>query len=200
MDVTVIISIIERIGYLGLFLLSAGESCLLPIPSEVILPFAGYLVYKGVMNFWLAFLIALFGQIFGSILAYFLGFYGGRVFVLKYGKYFLVSKKRFEKIERWFQNYGHLSVFFGKLLPVIRTIIALPAGVMKMSFWKFLIYSFGGSLPWTLAFIYFGFVLGPTWDLIFKLIKNLKYAILIGIFLFLIYWIYKYRNENKTNS
>ncbi len=187
-------------GYVGLFLLIAGESALLPIPSEVILPFAGYLVFSGSISFWLAVTAAVTGQLFGSVLAYALGYYGGRPIVLKYGKYFLLNHKHFEHVELWFSKHGKLAVFFGRLLPVVRTLISFPAGITKMSFKKFLLYSTLGIVPWTILLIYIGFKLGAAWQSIITAFDKFQLVVIAGIIVFLIWWVWNAYRENRNIS
>lgn len=161
-----ITSAISHSGYAGIFLLMSIESACIPIPSEVIMTFSGYLVYLGRFNLeWVALAGAL-GCNAGSIAAYAVGAYGGRPLVEKYGRYLLVSKHDLELADRWFARYGDATVFFARLLPVVRTFIALPAGVARMNFLRFNIYTFLGSLPWCWALAYAGTRLGAHWDAI----------------------------------
>lgn len=161
-----ITSAISHSGYAGIFLLMSIESACIPIPSEVIMTFSGYLVYLGRFNLeWVALAGAL-GCNAGSIAAYAVGAYGGRPLAEKYGRYLLVSKHDLELADRWFARYGDATVFFARLLPVVRTFIALPAGVARMNFLRFNIYTFLGSLPWCWALAYAGTRLGAHWDAI----------------------------------
>lgn len=159
-----IIYLINMWGYGGILVTMAIESACIPLPSEIIMPFAGYLVSVGRFSlvgvtFWGA-----IGNLLGSWVAYGVGYYGGRPFLDKYGKYFLMHKADIEFADKWFMKYGHSAVFFGRLLPVIRTFISLPAGIVKMDFWKFSLFSFAGSLPWSLLLAYFGLKLGSHWQ------------------------------------
>ena len=192
--------LMASMGYIGLFFLIAGESALLPIPSEIILPFAGYLIFSGNMTFWLAVLVAILGQIFGSAVSYAIGYYGGRPLVLKYGKYFLLSHKHFEHVELWFKKHGMQAVFFGRLLPVIRTIISFPAGITKVNFKKFLLYSTLGITPWTIFLVYIGFKLGEKWQSIIATFDKFQLVVIAGIIVFLVWWVWKGVHENKTSS
>lgn len=149
-----------------IFVGMALESANIPIPSELIFGFAGYLVYLGKLNFWLATTYGVLGGLFGSIISYAIGYYGGRPFVLKYGKYFFVTRDKMELADRWFDRYGMIAVFAGRLLPVIRTFISLPAGFARVDFTKFVIYTILGSVPWTIALTYLGVILGENWHLI----------------------------------
>ena len=159
-----IISVISTGGYLGIVLLMAIESACIPLPSEIIMPFSGYLVYVGRFKLlWVATMGAL-GCNLGSAVAYAVGYYGGRPLVEKYGSYILLSRHELDWTERFFARYGNSTVFVSRLLPVIRTFIALPAGVARMNQVKFHFYTFIGSWPWCLGLAYVGMKLGQRWD------------------------------------
>lgn len=195
--------LIAKVGYVGLFFLMTGESALLPIPSEVVLPFAGFLVFSGKMAFWLAVIIAIAGQLFGSILSYYVGYYGGRPAVLRYGKYLHLSEKRLLHIEGWFKKYGSATIFFGRLLPVVRTVISFPAGIAKMNFRKFLFYSVIGIIPWTIFLVYFGLKLGEKWQSIIATFDQFQLIVIAGVIIFLVWWIWKVyteQHEYKTST
>ena len=144
------------------------ESTLIPIPSEIVIPFAGFLAYMGEMNIWLIVLVSSFANLTGSIIAYEIGKYLGRGFIERYGKYVLLNMKHVELVERWFDRYGSLTVLFSRILPVVRTVNALPAGIGKMNFPKFCIYTFIGSIPWNLALVLVGYLLKENWSLLEK--------------------------------
>jgi len=197
---SLITKLISQSGYFGLFFLMLGESFLIPIPSEIVLPFAGFLVFSGKMNFFLAVIIGVLGQIFGSTLAYYVGYFGGRQFVLKYGSYFFLNKKHFEYAEKWFDKHGAEAVFTCRLLPLVRTLISFPAGITKMNFRKFIFYSTLGIIPWTMVLIYFGIVLGSAWETIIKKFDELQILVVIGLVIFVIWWILKDFKERKKQS
>lgn len=159
-----VIHVISAMGYPGIVLLMAIESACIPLPSEIIMPFSGYLVYTGQFNLWWVGVAGAAGCNVGSIVAYYVGYYGGRPLVERYGQYVLLSRHDLEIADRWFARYGEATVFFSRLLPVIRTFIALPAGVMRMDFWRFNLYTFLGSLPWCLGLAYAGMKLGEHWN------------------------------------
>jgi membrane protein DedA with SNARE-associated domain len=154
---------ILQLGYGGIVLLMAVESACVPLPSEVIMPFSGYLVSTGDLRLWLVALAGAAGCVVGSLLAYALGFWGGRPLVEKYGKYVLISHHDLNLAERWFQRYGDITIFVGRLLPVVRTFIALPAGVARMPLWRFNLYTFVGSFIWCWVLAWIGFKLGEHW-------------------------------------
>lgn len=159
-----IVATIATLGYSGVVLLMAIESACIPLPSEIIMPFAGYLVSRGEMNLWAVGVAGAIGCVLGSLVAYWAGMYGGRPFIEKYGRYILLSRHDLDLADRWFAKYGELIVFTARLLPAIRTFIAFPAGVARMNLTRFVIYTFAGSLPWCLALAYVGQKLGEQWD------------------------------------
>jgi membrane protein DedA with SNARE-associated domain len=163
-----IINIISQMGYSGIVLTMGIESACIPLPSEIIMPFSGSLVSSGRFTMLGVSLAGAFGCVVGSVIAYVAGYYGGRPFLEKYGKYILLSKKEIDSAERWTKKYGDTAIFVSRLLPVIRTFISLPAGIAKMSFIKFVIYTFLGSLPWCWALAYIGKLLGDNWNTLGK--------------------------------
>ena len=155
--------VIAAMGYGGIVLLMAIESACIPLPSEIIMPFAGYLVYRGEMTLGGAALAGAIGCVVGSIPAYYLGQFGGRPLIERYGRYLLISHRELDLADRLFQRWGQWVVFAGRLLPVIRTFIAFPAGVSRMPMGKFLIYTFVGSYPWCYALAWVGAWAGEAW-------------------------------------
>lgn len=149
-------------GYLGIVLAMALESCCIPLPSEIVMPLAGYFAFTNPSHFSLlgVGIAGAIGCLVGSAIAYGIGAAGGRPLLLRYGKYILISKADSDRADRWFAKYGGGVAFFSRLLPVIRTYISLPAGISRMSFWKFLLFTFLGSLPWTFALAFVGYKLG----------------------------------------
>ncbi|MGB8707963.1 MAG: DedA family protein [Dehalococcoidia bacterium] len=163
-----ITQLISSWGYLGIFVTMTLESALIPIPSEAVIPFAGFLAYMGEMNIWLIVLVSSFANLTGSIIAYEIGKYLGRGFVERYGKYVLLNMEHLKLVEGWFEKYGSLTVFFSRLLPLVRTVNALPAGIGKMNFPKFCLYTFIGSIPWNLALVFVGYLLKQNWNVLEK--------------------------------
>lgn len=176
-----VIYVINMGGYPGIVLLMGIESACIPLPSEIIMPFSGYLVYTGRFNLWWVATAGAIGCNVGSIVAYWVGYYGGRPLVERYGRYVLISRHDLELADRWFARYGQATVFFSRLLPVIRTFIALPAGVVRMDFWKFNVYTFLGSFPWCLGLAWAGLKLGEHWDGLRGYFH--KFDVVIGAFL-----------------
>lgn len=151
---------ISTLGPLGISLLMAIESCNVPLPSEAVLPFAGFLVSKGLMSIHVAAFAGAFGCVLGSIPSYYLGYFGGRPFIEKYGKWFLVSKHDLEMADKWEQKYGNYAFFLCRMLPIVRTFISLPAGILKANFKQFILFTFLGSLFWSYPLIFVGMKLG----------------------------------------
>ena len=159
-----IIAVISATGYLGIALLMAIESACIPLPSEIIMPFSGYLVHTGRFQlFWVATAGAI-GCNLGSAVAYWIGAHGGRPLVERFGKYVLLSRHDLDRTTHFFLKYGSITVFLARLLPVVRTFIALPAGIARMPQGRFHIYTFLGSWPWCFALAYVGMRLGLSWD------------------------------------
>ena len=142
----------------------AIESACIPLPSEIIMPFSGYLVSTGQLNLWAVGVAGAVGCVLGSLVAYWVGMYGGRPVIEKYGRYVLLSRHDLDIADRWFANHGEAIVFVSRLLPAIRTFIAFPAGVARMNLKRFIIYTFAGSLPWCLGLAYIGQKLGEQWN------------------------------------
>ena len=164
----IFLSFIASWGYVAVAVLMAAENACIPIPSELILGFAGYLVFAGHMSFEGALAAGMVGGLLGSIFAYEVGARGGRAFVEKYGKYFLIKKSHVDIAQHWFDRYGLKAVFFSRMLPVVRTFISLPAGFARVDTKRFFVYTIAGSLPWTAAILYAGMVLGESWTLLME--------------------------------
>ena len=159
-----IIGVISTLGYGGIVLLMAIESACIPLPSEIIMPFAGFLVFKGELLLWGVALAGAVGCVVGSIPAYYLGMYGGRPLVEKYGKWVLISHHDIRLADQWFDRYGEIIIFVGRLLPAVRTFIAFPAGIARMPMGKFIAYTFIGSLIWCWLLAYAGMKTGEHWE------------------------------------
>ncbi len=191
--------VIISIGPWGVALLMAIESCNIPLPSEAILPFAGYLVTKGVFSIHTAAFFGAIGCVLGSIPSYYLGYFGGRKFVEKYGKYFLISKHDLELADKWVDKYGDWSFFVCRMLPVVRTFISLPAGILRARKRTFFLFTFLGSLIWSYVLVYVGVKLGENTDKL-KHIWHKFDAVIIAVCLILaIVYIY-HHIKNLKNS
>lgn len=184
-----VISVEQTMGVWGLVFLMGIESACIPLPSEIIMPFAGYLVYKGEFNLWTATFAGSLGCVVGGWVAYAAGYYGGRPFVEKYGKYILFNPHDLVIAEKLFAKHGEIIAFVSRLLPVIRTFIALPCGIVRMSFWKFTIYSFLGSLPFCFFLTWVGMKLGENWNTLHEYFRDADIIIGILILIGAAFWI-----------
>jgi membrane protein DedA with SNARE-associated domain len=184
-----IMGVISSMGYAGIVLLMAIESACIPLPSEIIMPFSGFLVFQGQMSLNGIALAGAIGCVLGSIPAYYLGMLGGRPLVEKYGKWVLISHRDLDWADRAFAKHGEIIIFIGRLLPAVRTFIAFPAGVAKMRMSKFIMYTFVGSLIWCYLLGYAGFVLGEHWDSLKVYFHQFHYGIAGAGLLFVIWYI-----------
>ena len=193
-----VIDTISASGYLGIVILMGIESACIPLPSEIIMPFSGYLVFRGDFELFRVGLAGAFGCVVGSVPAYYLGLYGGRPLVERYGKYVLISHRDLDVADRWFERYGDWAIFFSRLLPVVRTFISFPAGVARMNFTRFVIYTFIGSFPWCLGLAYVGMKLGENWDTLGVYFHRFDIVIGILIALGVIYYIWHHLKGRKA--
>lgn len=192
-----IIAVLSSLGYAGVVLLMAIESACIPLPSELIMPFAGYLVFKGQLALWGVALAGAVGCVLGSLVAYYVGLFGGRPLVQRYGRYLLISHHDLDLADRWFARHGDIIIFIGRLLPVVRTFIAFPAGVARMPLAKFVIYTFVGSLIWCWALAWLGQSLGEHWDTLGVYFHRFDEVIAIGILAAAVWWIWRHLQNLK---
>jgi membrane protein DedA with SNARE-associated domain len=183
-----IVSMISTFGYIGIFLTMAIESACIPLPSEIIMPFSGYLVTTGQFTMLGVTLAGAIGNVAGSLVAYYAGVWGGRPFFERYGPYMLVSVRDIEMADRWFAKYGEAAVFFGRMLPVVRTFISLPAGIAGVNIYRFILFTFLGALPWCYLLAYIGVKMGEQWEHLrgyfhqFDIVIGVGLALAIGYF------------------
>jgi membrane protein DedA with SNARE-associated domain len=220
-----IVGTISTLGYGGIVLLMAIESACIPLPSEVIMPFSGYLVYTGRFNLghvlgisttgigymtytgWFNLcavgVAGAVGCVLGSLVAYWVGSKGGRPLIEKYGRYILFSMHDLDLADRWFARYGEIIVFGSRLLPVVRTFIAFPAGVARMNLTRFTVYTFIGSLPWCIGLAYVGQLLGEQWDKN-ETLKSWfhRFDFVIGIIILLAaaWWVWRHIKHSRTQG
>jgi len=196
-----VLPLLERayaaVGYLGVVVAMTVESAAIPVPSEIILPLAGFSVARGVpepltgapWSYWGAVVAGVAGNTVGSLVAYAIGAYGGRPLLERYGKYVLISTADLVTAERHFARWGDATVFFSRMLPIVRTFISVPAGIARMPLWRFVTFSVLGAIPWVMLLVWGGVVLGDHWTDIKQSLKGLDYAvaaaIAIGVALFL---------------
>src|SRR5512135_3192629 len=192
-----LVETIGALGYPGIFTLMAMESSVIPIPSELIMPPAGYLAQQGQMNMLLAILCGTAGSLVGAYANYFAAHYLGRPLLLRYGKYVWITEHKFAKVETFFHNHGEISTFIGRLLPVVRHLISLPAGLAGMHHWKFALYTVLGAGLWCTVLTLIGYVIGENQELI---IKHSHQAV-IGVVIFsaVLIAFYVWRHKRKSS-
>jgi len=189
-----IVGILAKYGYVMIFIFMFMESAYIPIPSEVIMPFSGYLAYIGSLNFFYALAMGVMGNLFGSIFGYYVAYTIGEDKLISLGRYIFINKKEIEKAKKYFQRYGNTTIFFSRVLPAIRTYIALPAGIYKINIYYYASLTFAGSLIWCTILEYLGYKLGNSWNLI--LYSPLHTLLLIVALAFVIAIVYKIYKEN----
>lgn len=194
------VTLTETFGYWGIFVGMIIESSCIPLPSEAIMLFGGFMVAAGLLNFWAVVTAGVLGNLVGSVITYWVGASGGRSFLLKYGRYVLINTEHLEKAERWFERYGDWTVFFTRNMPVIRTFISLPAGIARMNFPRFFIYTLVGCIPWNIALTYAGFKLGENWHLIEPYFRPVSYTILAVLIAGVIWFVYKSIRNRKERA
>ena len=185
--------LISTTGYIGIFLLMALESMITPVPSELVMPFAGFLVSGGQLDFWFVVLAGTLGSLLGSLISYYAGMLLGRPIILKYGKFLLLNEKHLAITEKWFSKNGSKAIFIGRLIPVVRHLISIPAGISKMNLAKFSAYTFAGAFLWCAILTYWGIVLKENWQTIlhYTEIIDIFVAIAIVAVVFVLYLRYK---------
>lgn len=201
---TTIVHFIQSTGYLGIFILMTLESVFIPIPSEVTMPFGGFLAQQSTLSLPLVILAGALGNLIGSLIGYAVGFYLEEKLLVtvinKYGKFILVSEDDYHTAKTWFKKFGDGVVFVSRLLPAVRTYISLPAGIFAMNIWKFIVYTFIGSLIWSGILAYIGYYLGSKWDTLGPLFSKFHIVIIIGIIGLLGLYVYHKMHKNKKHS
>jgi membrane protein DedA with SNARE-associated domain len=191
-----LVNTIGALGYPGIFLLMAMESSVIPVPSELVMPPAGYLAQQGQMNMAAVIICGTLGSLVGAYANYFAAHYLGRPLLLKYGKYVWITEEKFAKVERYFKDHGEISTFIGRLLPVVRHLISLPAGLAGMNHVKFSLYTLAGAGLWVTVLTFIGYFIGAKQELIMQYSRQaLIGAVLISITIIVIY-IWNHRRKN----
>jgi membrane protein DedA with SNARE-associated domain len=186
------INTIEFLNYPGLSILMALESMVFPLPSELVMPFAGFLSFEGKMNFGLVILFSSLGSLVGSLISYYMGLYGGKKFVLKFGNYILLDVSDLEKTEKWFNKKGKKTIFISRFIPIVRHLISIPAGIGKMNLKIFCLYTILGATLWNGFLAFSGYILGKNWNLV-RHYSDYISIIITPILLFaLVYFIYRH--------
>lgn len=191
------LSVISSLGYAGIFFLMMLESMVVPVPSEFVMPFAGFLVAQGTFNFILIIIASTLGSITGSLIFYYIGKTGGHTLVEKYGKYVLVDTEDIKKTEKWFQKRGDLTVFLARLIPVVRHLISFIAGIGKMKVKKFTLYTILGATLWNGILTYFGFILGQHWNEVSQYVEELDLVIVILLIIGCVFFAYRHIMRRK---
>jgi membrane protein DedA with SNARE-associated domain len=193
-------SLYDSVGYVGVMTAMAIESAMIPLPSELILPYAGFRVSDitaieplthGPWSFWIVVIVATIGNTIGSVIGYYVGAWGGRPFLQRWGRYLLIRPHEIELADHFFQKYGAATAFFSRLLPIVRTFISFPAGVARMNIWKFILYSTAGAFLWSTALVWAGLQLGENWENIRKALQPFDLAIavlVIALVVLFIWW------------
>ena len=192
-----IVQYIGDMGYWGIFLLMFLESTFFPFPSEIIMIPAGYLAYKGEMNVYIVVLVGILGSVAGALFNYYLAMHFGRKFILKYGKYFFIKEETLDKLEAFFTKHGDLSTFNGRLIPGIRQLISLPAGLARMNIAKFSLYSGLGAGIWVIVLVALGYLLGSNEELISEYLKSATLIALISVVFITIFYVVRNRRRKE---
>ncbi|GAC1462101.1 MAG: DedA family protein [Candidatus Limnocylindrales bacterium] len=201
-------SIYATFGYLGVVLAMAIESAAIPLPSELILPFAGWSVSRGTIEpltgapwtYAGAVVAGVVGNTAGSLLAYAIGAYGGRPLLARYGKYVLISARDVDLAEGWFRRFGDATVFFSRMLPVVRTFISIPAGIARMPLWRFVLFSVLGAIPWVMLLVWGGVVLGDHWLDLKRQLKGLDYLVVAGLLVLIGLFIWRHLRQSRPRA
>jgi membrane protein DedA with SNARE-associated domain len=193
-------NVIYEVGYVGVMILMAMESMIFPVPSEAVMPFTGFLIYEEKFSWIGVFIFSTFGSIIGSSISYLIGLYGGRMFILKYGKYFLLEREHLEITENFFRKYGEITILISRFIPVIRHLISIPAGMAKMNFIKFIIFTTIGASAWNMFLAYIGYILKSNWKEIMKYSKILDFIIILLILFILGYFLYKQLRQKRDKA
>ena len=192
-----IVSYIGDMGYWGIFLLMFLESTFFPFPSEIIMIPAGYLAYKGEMNVYLVVLAGILGSVTGALFNYYLAMHFGRAFILRYGKYFFIKEETLDKLEAFFLKHGELSTFNGRLIPGIRQLISLPAGLARMNLWTFSFYSALGAGIWVVVLVALGYLLGSNEELISEYLQSATLIALLCVILITIFYVVRHKRRQE---
>lgn len=196
----VIIDLINATGYLGIFLAMLIEGIFTPIPSELIMPFAGYVAYTGELNFFLVIIVGSLGAVIGSTVAYMLALWIGRPLVDRFGIFLGLDEAKMESAERWFRRWGVWGIFIGHSLPGIRSVISFPAGIAKMDRKKFVIFTFSGALVWNTVLVTAGYTLGENWIQFWERTDGVEWVVLGLLGLVIVLYLFYQKRKRATRS
>ncbi|MBI4683216.1 MAG: DedA family protein [Nitrospirae bacterium] len=195
-----LVNTIGDLGYPGIFLLMAMESSVIPVPSELVMPPAGYLAHQGKMSVWIAIFWGTAGSLVGAYANYFASHYLGRPLLLKYGKYVWITEEKFTKVEKYFLEHGEISTFIGRLLPVVRHLISLPAGIAGMNHFKFSLYTLMGAGIWVTILTYIGYFIGENQELIMKYSHQALIGVVIVSCVIIYFYIRAHKKKKQMNA
>jgi Uncharacterized membrane-associated protein len=198
-----LVQVLTDYGLLAVFVTMILESACIPIPSEVVVPYGGFLAAQGHVALWQVVLVATSANLIGSSLAYAAGRYGGRRLLLRYGRYVFISAHHLDQADRWFEKRGELTVFVTRMMPGVRTFISVPAGVGRMPFGRFAVYTFLGALPWNVALASVGYVFGANWDRLqhyFSRFNTVIWALLALVLIALVVWKWRDIRASRTGA
>ncbi len=195
-----LVNTIGNLGYPGIFLLMAMESSVIPVPSELVMPPAGYLAQQGKMSIWIAIFWGTAGSLVGAYANYFASHYLGRPLLLKYGKYVWITEEKFTKVEKYFLEHGEISTFIGRLLPVVRHLISLPAGIAGMNHFKFSLYTLMGAGIWVTILTYIGYFIGENQELIMKYSHQALIGVVIVSIVIIFFYIRAHKKKSQMNA
>jgi membrane protein DedA with SNARE-associated domain len=193
----IVTNFLEITGYPALIVLMAMESMIFPVPSEAVMPFAGFLIAEGKMSWFLAIFFSTLGTLIGSLISYAMGYYGGNKFVKHFGRYFLLDEKALVWTEHWFSKHGSKTIFISRFIPVVRHLISIPAGIGKMPLKKFITYTFLGGVIWNSFLLYTGVLLQEKWALVQQYSHSIDIAIIIIFILAVIWFIWRHIVKNR---
>jgi membrane protein DedA with SNARE-associated domain len=186
------VNAISSLGYVGVFFMMMLESMVFPLPSELVMPFAGYLISTGEFTFLMVFVFSSMGSLAGSSLSYAIGRFGGKGFLRRYGKYLLLDEDDLKSSEEYFRKKGEITILIGRMIPVVRHLISIPAGFANMKFWKFILYTFLGASIWNMFLAYLGYLFGKNWATIRHYTEYLSIVVAILLVLGFAYFAYKH--------
>ena len=194
-----IVEFVDQFGYFGLFIMTFIEGTFIPIPSEITLIPAGFLIAKGELNLYGVLFVSILGTVCGALFNYFIAFHFGRIILLKYGKYLFIKKEKLAKIEVFFQDHGPISIFTGRMLPGIKHFISFPAGLGKMNLKLFCAYTTAGATIWVIILIALGYFIGTNDALVSKYVKKINIALLVCVACFIAIYILRIRNKKSKS-
>ena len=192
-----VLQVINNLGYFGVFFLMALESANIPIPSEIIMPFSGFLVTQNGFNFWAVVFWGAFGNLAGSLVSYFIALRFGRRAIIFMSRYLFICREDLDIAEEWFLKHGSWSVFLGRIVPVIRTFISFPAGMFKVGLGRFVVLTFAGSFIWSVFLTYVGYVLGENWEILGPYFRKFDYVIVAIIVIGAVWWVWRHVKRSQ---